>query len=369
MCDINSATQSDSNTVNDFSIKTIDITYENINSQIWKNMYTILSKLSLQEINDSMESVKNHVDDYITKIEKIYKGNRILSWLTVGWYDFQIESIKHILNKNENIICFGCVKTYIKFEECKDIKYVYIIKKDGIPTFMQNKITRCFVICSDCVKKNPHPPPKNWKDAIIASIYISGRAHIDSLSFDMITQKLSEQLANKFSLTIERHNDLQNKIADTENEIKELETILEMHTKTIDARNKLLYEILRNSKSVHESLKEEENALRQKIEEVETNIITLKEELNNKMNSFVDNITQSFLGINDVLKTSELYKVKKSLKLSEPDICKICYDKSVDIVLIPCGHCVACESCINILGNTCPLCRKQITSKHKIYHI
>lgn len=48
---------------------------------------------------------------------------------------------------------------------------------------------------------------------------------------------------------------------------------------------------------------------------------------------------------------------------NESDIikCKICFDKDIGIVFIPCGHQMACASCASCL-HSCPICRKSIVN-------
>ena len=58
-------------------------------------------------------------------------------------------------------------------------------------------------------------------------------------------------------------------------------------------------------------------------------------------------------------------------------LCVICIDKPREIVLIPCGHMCYCVDCSELIDKrakyeapkdkNCPLCRKTITMKTKIY--
>ena len=53
-------------------------------------------------------------------------------------------------------------------------------------------------------------------------------------------------------------------------------------------------------------------------------------------------------------------------KKQKVDECKICYDRQVNSVFVPCGHVLACFSCANSL-DACPICK---TPSHAIrtYH-
>ena len=55
--------------------------------------------------------------------------------------------------------------------------------------------------------------------------------------------------------------------------------------------------------------------------------------------------------------------VNKKFKSEE---CKICYDKAIDSVFVPCGHVAACMSCAAGL-EVCPIC-KAVSVAFKMYH-
>ncbi|XP_066437788.1 E3 ubiquitin-protein ligase XIAP isoform X2 [Eleutherodactylus coqui] len=57
---------------------------------------------------------------------------------------------------------------------------------------------------------------------------------------------------------------------------------------------------------------------------------------------------------------------EKLRKLEEEKICKVCMDKAVCIVFIPCGHLVACAVCAELLDK-CPICCKIIERRQKIF--
>ncbi|ESO93081.1 hypothetical protein LOTGIDRAFT_119885 [Lottia gigantea] len=46
--------------------------------------------------------------------------------------------------------------------------------------------------------------------------------------------------------------------------------------------------------------------------------------------------------------------------------CKICMDNEVQVTFIPCRHLVTCEECSNLVTE-CPICRKHIRERMKIY--
>jgi Copine/Zinc finger, C3HC4 type (RING finger)/C2 domain len=50
-------------------------------------------------------------------------------------------------------------------------------------------------------------------------------------------------------------------------------------------------------------------------------------------------------------------KNKKSNKSTTEPLCKMCYEKDIDVVLLPCGHLVVCQSCAT---DVCPLCGQKV---------
>jgi len=48
---------------------------------------------------------------------------------------------------------------------------------------------------------------------------------------------------------------------------------------------------------------------------------------------------------------------KETGPIREEDLCKICFDRSIDTVMIPCGHMVVCRFCGKKVKD-CPICRK-----------
>ncbi|XP_073403710.1 E3 ubiquitin-protein ligase XIAP isoform X5 [Dendrobates tinctorius] len=57
---------------------------------------------------------------------------------------------------------------------------------------------------------------------------------------------------------------------------------------------------------------------------------------------------------------------EKLRKLEEEKICKVCMDKAVCIVFIPCGHLVVCVDCAGVLDK-CPICCTIIERRQRIF--
>ena len=58
--------------------------------------------------------------------------------------------------------------------------------------------------------------------------------------------------------------------------------------------------------------------------------------------------------------------MEENTRLKEERLCKVCADKELGVVFIPCGHLVTCTTCAASLNN-CPVCRSTITSLVKTY--
>lgn len=52
-------------------------------------------------------------------------------------------------------------------------------------------------------------------------------------------------------------------------------------------------------------------------------------------------------------------------KLKEEKACKICWDRDVCIVFLPCGHIATCKECSSV--KTCPICCSKILERVRIY--
>ncbi|NWU98035.1 XIAP ligase, partial [Upupa epops] len=57
---------------------------------------------------------------------------------------------------------------------------------------------------------------------------------------------------------------------------------------------------------------------------------------------------------------------EKLWRLQEEKLCKICMAKDIAVVLIPCGHLVACKDCAEVF-NKCPLCRTDIMKRQEVF--
>lgn len=50
---------------------------------------------------------------------------------------------------------------------------------------------------------------------------------------------------------------------------------------------------------------------------------------------------------------------EENRRLKEARLCKICMDREVSVVFLPCGHLATCHHCAPSLTD-CPMCRQEI---------
>ena len=58
----------------------------------------------------------------------------------------------------------------------------------------------------------------------------------------------------------------------------------------------------------------------------------------------------------------------KKTKTDVSNVCKICCDKEIDTVFVPCGHIAACRTCaLRFEGESCPICKQLVCLVVKTY--
>ncbi|NWR44360.1 BIR7B protein, partial [Regulus satrapa] len=79
--------------------------------------------------------------------------------------------------------------------------------------------------------------------------------------------------------------------------------------------------------------------------------------LHSKGREFVSSVQATFS--TTLLAPSQLSTEEQLRRLQEERMCKVCMDKDVSVVFVPCGHLVACRECALNL-RLCPICRAVI---------
>lgn len=88
-----------------------------------------------------------------------------------------------------------------------------------------------------------------------------------------------------------------------------------------------------------------------------------------KGTTFVENVKEEQIKAASSIKTvirSPSHYGQEENEISMDSVCKICYAKVSDILLSPCNHCASCGSC-SVPLKTCPVCRRTIEKKTKIF--
>jgi len=85
--------------------------------------------------------------------------------------------------------------------------------------------------------------------------------------------------------------------------------------------------------------------------------------LENKLNRInIENLNNSIFKYQDKRNRPKPYPDEPSVSEGS-DLCKICQDKSIKTVVLPCGHCYMCVSCsIKLNESKCCVCRGEIFS-------
>jgi len=56
----------------------------------------------------------------------------------------------------------------------------------------------------------------------------------------------------------------------------------------------------------------------------------------------------------------------------DENVCKVCFDRKIDIVLVPCFHYCICEDCSSVVmeqNKLCPICNIHIDKAQKLYKV
>ncbi|XP_054853030.1 E3 ubiquitin-protein ligase XIAP [Eublepharis macularius] len=118
-------------------------------------------------------------------------------------------------------------------------------------------------------------------------------------------------------------------------------------------RNNLVQDVMRMGFSLDEIRKAVERKRHLSIEALVADLINAQRE--NICSLPCENTLQKSLSTEEQLR-----------RLQEEKLCKVCMDKTITVVLIPCGHLVACQDCAEAVEK-CPLCCTVITTRQKIY--
>lgn len=326
-----------------------------------------LSKISTQEIAEIVKNFDAEVEKVLThrknEINKTY-----VNWIKAGWYKTQSGSINNVYSRGGHGMCFNCNKFYENREEAKKCNYAFIINPKNIPQFMSKNFIRLYLICQDCEKNASQiAPPKTWQEAVISSIYNQAIYKLTSLTEQTIKEKIIKNLTEKSETLAKTELDLNEIIAKNEERNLKLGKIIEKQDDVYNVKNKLLLEMMQNKKERYDILLAEEEELQKQINDIEERIINYRDSMTNKLEEFKTVVSEQISDISSNIKSSTLGKLSCALKTMDDNVCKVCFENPINIILTPCNHCISCEDCSNIIGDSCPSCRGHVTGRIKYF--
>ncbi|NXA32595.1 XIAP ligase, partial [Eudromia elegans] len=131
----------------------------------------------------------------------------------------------------------------------------------------------------------------------------------------------------------------------------------------------LFYNVLENplvQDAVHMgfSLSEIRNIMEKKVQVSGANYTSVEDLVADLISAQKENKTEE--ESNERSLEKDLSTEEKLRRLQEEKLCKICMAKDISVVLIPCGHLVACKECAEAVDK-CPLCCTNIIKRQKIF--
>ncbi|XP_041430613.1 E3 ubiquitin-protein ligase XIAP-like [Xenopus laevis] len=112
-----------------------------------------------------------------------------------------------------------------------------------------------------------------------------------------------------------------------------------------------------NAQQMGFPLEEIKKVMRQKLKPTGNNYTCVEE--------FVSDLCAQNETVAEKPKKMEISIEEKLRQLEEEKICKVCMDRRITIICIPCGHLVACAVCADVLDK-CPICCTIIKRRQKI---
>ncbi|CAM4602863.1 E3 ubiquitin-protein ligase XIAP [Lepidochelys kempii] len=112
------------------------------------------------------------------------------------------------------------------------------------------------------------------------------------------------------------------------------------------------------------SLSEIKNIMEKKLQTYGENYTSVEVLVSDIINAQKENVQEEVTSERSLPK--DLSTEEKLRRLQEEKMCKICMDKDISVVFIPCGHLVACKECAEAVDK-CPVCCMVITKRQKIF--
>ncbi|XP_068813875.1 E3 ubiquitin-protein ligase XIAP isoform X2 [Struthio camelus] len=128
--------------------------------------------------------------------------------------------------------------------------------------------------------------------------------------------------------------------------------------------NLLQNRLVQNAVHMGFSLSEIKNIMEKKVQVSGENYMSVEDLVADLISAQKENKKEEESNESPVEK--DLSTEEKLRRLQEEKLCKICMAKDISVVLIPCGHLVACKECAEAVDK-CPLCCTNIIKRQKIF--
>ena len=157
----------------------------------------------------------------------------------------------------------------------------------------------------------------------------------------------------------------------------------ETEKKVEETKQKMKQEIEKTTQALERSQKEQEKTAQDVVES--RRALHDKDQALQQKDRIIQQSEQKYKLLQQRLKEQELNpegEFQRRIREMEKEncclrfqrLCKICLQEEVQMVFIPCGHTVTCEDCAECLTDKkpqnqrkCPVCRKNIEGKVKIF--
>lgn len=327
----------------------------------------IISKMPIENGGQIIKDIETYIDNLVKK-KKLEEEISYYDWTHSGWFKIQRGALQKIFKSGGIGICYCCSKKFNDMKSVSSCKYNYIISDKLIPKMIVSNFTRLFLICEDCEKKvKPMPPPKAWQESIIMSILNESNHQIKTILDLTMKDNIIDKLNLKFEELCVKEKEVSDKIFEKESNLNRLDKIIMNFESSKKQKADMLHQMIKNNGEKVKLLEEEEEKLREQIYEIESRIIKQRSRMKDELENLRNTINDEFKVIERDYSNSGIAKLNAALKSVDDDMCQICCDNQINMVLQPCNHMIICDECSNSLDNTCPLCRTVVTNRLKIF--
>lgn len=327
----------------------------------------IISKIPVENGEDMIKDIESYINNLIKK-KSLEKEISYYDWTHAGWFKIQQGAIRKIFNNGNIGICYCCSKKFDTIKSVSSCKYNYIISEKIVPKIIASKFLRLFLICNECeINAKPLSPPKTWQESIIMSVLNEGNHEIKRILDLTLKDTVIEKLKVKFDELCTTEKTISEQVTKKESKLLRMDNIIANFESSKKEKANVLHVMIKNNTEKVKILEDEEEKLREQIYEIESRIIKQRSRMKDELDNLRNMMNEEFKVIERDYSNSGIAKLNSALKSIDDDMCQICCDNQINIVLQPCNHMIICNECSQSLDNTCPLCRAVVTNRLKIF--